>query len=116
MPNRYKSLHAWLVNFLLASLEKAWSGLVSGGHCVIHLTDVYKTKVCEAMCLMATWQLPCCRYKGVMCSRGLADKPRPMWVFHKMDHPHSPEALRHTEEELRRYDPVLHRMILESRS
>lgn len=80
---------------------------------MIHLTDVFKTKVCEAMCLMATWQLPGCRYVGVMCSRGLADRPRPMWVFQKMARPLSPDLLRHTEEQLRWYDAALHRMVLE---
>lgn len=109
----YTSLHEWLAIFLLGSLRKAWAGLVVEGHCVIHIADVFKTKVCEAMCLMATWQLPCCRYVGVMNSRGMADRPRPMWVFQKMAQPPNPDHLRHTGEQLRRYDPELYRMVLE---
>eukprot|EP00051_Salpingoeca_urceolata_P032771 m.17321 g.17321 ORF g.17321 m.17321 type:complete len:669 (+) comp5437_c0_seq1:2-2008(+) len=79
----YTSLDAWLVKFLFASMRKAWSGLVPGGNCVIHIADVYKTRACEPMCLLALWLLPHAEYAGVICSVGDAGRPRPMWVFHK---------------------------------
>eukprot|EP00730_Choanoeca_flexa_P019783 TRINITY_DN9675_c0_g1_i3.p1 TRINITY_DN9675_c0_g1~~TRINITY_DN9675_c0_g1_i3.p1 ORF type:complete len:583 (+),score=94.02 TRINITY_DN9675_c0_g1_i3:1344-3092(+) len=80
----YKSLDSWLVRFLFASLRRAWAALTPNGHMVIHLTDVYKTKVCEKMCLMLQWQLPDFEYVGVICSFGAAKRGRPIWVFRKL--------------------------------
>lgn len=79
----YHRLSEWLVHFLLGCLRKAWAALRVGGHCVIHITDVYKTKVCEAMCLLSLGHLPGCVYLGVLNSVGAADKPRPLWAFRK---------------------------------
>ena len=79
----YSTLDAWLVHFLLRCLRQAWAVLEEGGNVVIHITDVYTTKVCEKMCLLALWRLPGLWYRGVITSRGAAGRPRPMWVFAK---------------------------------
>ena len=79
----YKSLNSWMVDFLFACLKKAWDALQINGHIVIHITDVFKTKVCERMCLLVTWQLRGAHYRGVLNSVGFVGKPRPMWVFRK---------------------------------
>lgn len=110
----YTSLEAWLVCFLLRCLSKAWSVLDQGGHTVIHLTDVYKTKVCEKMCLLMLWRLPGAYYRGVICSHGAAGRPRPLWVFYKAGPNASPPphgavggqaVAQCAEGELRRLDP-----------
>ena len=80
----YSTFETWLVHFLLTSMEKAWTALHVRGHMVIHITDVFKTKVCEPMCLLALAFLPGCKYLGVMNSNGLAGKPRPMWAFQRI--------------------------------
>ena len=36
------------------------------------------------MCLFVLWLLPDSHYRGVICSNGLAGKPRPLWVFQKL--------------------------------
>ena len=110
--DKYRSLNAWLVHFLFVALAKAWSVLVPGGNCVIHITDVFKTKVCEAMCLFVAWRLPGAHYLGVMCSRGLADKPRPLWVFQK-DPSKAPAVDKsHAASEMARCFPDVHAEVL----
>lgn len=79
----YPTLELWLAKFLCKSLKKSWDALKPGGHLVIHLTDVYKTKICEFMCCFMIAYCPDCVYEGVLCSSGLAAKPRPLWVFVK---------------------------------
>jgi hypothetical protein len=79
----FKSYEAWLGGFLTLALHKSWSALKTGGHLVIHITDVYTTKVCEPMCMIIQAMLKGSEYRGCMCTTGLADKARPMWVFRK---------------------------------
>ncbi|XP_004365973.1 hypothetical protein CAOG_01102 [Capsaspora owczarzaki ATCC 30864] len=76
---------AWLVNFLCLSLAKAWSRLVENGHMLIHLSDVYKTKVVEPMSLFIQSHLPGARFLGVIASQSTesANKPRPVWAWKK---------------------------------
>jgi hypothetical protein len=81
--NSYPNFENWCVNFLFKSIEKAWDALDDGGYCVMHITDVNKIQVCEPMCLFMQWKLPKAQYIGCICSKGLAGKPRPLWVFKK---------------------------------
>eukprot|EP00056_Hartaetosiga_gracilis_P018035 m.9389 g.9389 ORF g.9389 m.9389 type:complete len:676 (+) comp6342_c0_seq2:165-2192(+) len=81
----YTRFEAWVVDFLVASIRKAFEALRVGGKCVIHITDVYKTKVCEPMCLLVLASVPCASYNGVMCSLGGVGRPRPLWVFTKTE-------------------------------
>lgn len=85
----YPQRDEWLVRFLFVSLAKSWQRLVVGGHLAIHITDVYKTQVCEPMLLYMQWQLPDAQYRGVMASLGDAGKPRPIWVWRKQQSPSS---------------------------
>lgn len=83
----YRGLDTWTVRFLMLCLSKAWRALQPDGHVVIHITDVFKTRVCERMCLLMLWLLPGIRYQGVINSFGAAGRPRPMWCFHKLPDP-----------------------------
>ena len=82
---RYANINKWLTNFLLASITNAWTKLEVNGHCVIHITDVYTTKVVEAMILLVLTNIPDAYYRGMITSVGDAGQPRPMWVFTKLD-------------------------------
>jgi hypothetical protein len=118
----YSTLDAWLVHFLLRCLRQAWAVLDNGGHVVIHITDVYKTKVCERMCLLALWKLPGLWYRGVITSRGAAGRPRPLWVFAKRTPGAAGEkgwvggadAAQHAEAELKRLYESTWRTAVES--
>lgn len=80
----HPELNDWLVRFLFASMARSWSLLQPRrAHMVLHITDVFRTRVCEAMCLFAAACLPGCSFDGVLASWGAAEKPRPMWVFGK---------------------------------
>lgn len=81
---RYPKLDDWIVHFLFASFRKAWDALKKEGHLVIHLTDVYKTKVCEKMCLLIQSCLHGALYIGTITATG-GEKPRPIWVFKKKE-------------------------------
>lgn len=80
---QFPKLDDWLIYFLFVSLRKAWSYLVVGGHMVIHISDVYKTHVTEAMNLLIQSKLMGSTYLGLIASYGGADRPRPMWVWRK---------------------------------
>ncbi len=78
---------SWIVDFLFTSLKKCWDHLDVGGHLAIHISDVYKTRVCEPMCLYCEWKLPNCKYIGLIGSCGsVSSKVRPIWVFEKQCH------------------------------
>lgn len=81
--DKYPHLVEWQVRFLARAMSRAWRCLRTGGHMVLHLTDVYRDQVCEPTGLLAVWLLPGCQYRGVMLSVGAAGKPRPLWVFRK---------------------------------
>lgn len=77
---------SWTVDFLFLSLTKAWQRLSPEGYMAIHIADVFKTKVCEAMCLFCEWRLEKCKYLGLLGSAGsVSEKVRPIWVFQKVD-------------------------------
>ena len=80
---QHPTLDDWLVGFLFLSLQKAWNFLEVSGHLVIHISDVYKTRVTEAMNLFCQYKLQGTYYRGVLASYGGAQKPRPMWVWRK---------------------------------
>ena len=73
----------WLVKFLCASIQKAWSHLSLGGHLVIYLSDsvIQGPSACEVMNLFIESHLEGAQYQGVIAFRGQADTPRPMWIW-----------------------------------
>ena len=80
----YPQLDRWMVFFLFAAMKNAWDHLRVDGHLVLHITDVGRTRVCEAMCLYAEWMLPNSLYLGVISSLAGARKNRPMWVWRRL--------------------------------
>ena len=108
----YRNINDWLVHFLLSSMKKAWKALCTNGHMIIHITDVFKTKVCEPMCLLAQSQLPNVRCDGFITSVGKQGRPRPMWVFKKTKEPVKPDLVEAALSELRRIFPDVHRVLL----
>ncbi len=112
----YPRFDDWVVKFLVESIRRAWSGLTDGGNAVVHLTDVSSTQnVCERVCLLLLWLMPNLVYRGVLCSRGKAEKPRPMWVFQKRKchGPDEEEMKRHAESELQRNYPETYQVAAE---
>jgi len=84
--DNFKDQISWTVDFLFLSLRKAWQHLSPDGYMAIHIADVFRTKVCEAMCLFCEWQLEKCKYTGLLGSAGsVSEKVRPIWVFQKVD-------------------------------
>jgi hypothetical protein len=81
----YPKFGEWLVNFLFDSLDKAWSRLEMDGHLIIHIADIYKRNICEPMFLYMIWKHKDCRLDNIILSIGDAKKPRPLWVFKKMN-------------------------------
>eukprot|EP00163_Fabomonas_tropica_P000272 TRINITY_DN1016_c0_g2_i2.p1 TRINITY_DN1016_c0_g2~~TRINITY_DN1016_c0_g2_i2.p1 ORF type:complete len:143 (-),score=5.81 TRINITY_DN1016_c0_g2_i2:443-871(-) len=77
----HPTLARWTVRFLLVAIRHACSVLRDRGHCIIHITDVFKTRVCEAMLLLSLWLIPRAKYLGVICSTRKAGRLRWMWVL-----------------------------------
>jgi hypothetical protein len=53
------------------------------------------------------WLVPGVRYAGVACSTGKAGKPRPMWIFERIDQKRD-EDTRQAESDLRAQFPDIH--------
>jgi hypothetical protein len=79
----FPELTDWLVEFLFVSLRKAWEVLAEGGHLALHLTDVYKTHVCEPTNLWMQIYLPFSNYCGIFGTQGSSKKVFPIWVWKK---------------------------------
>jgi len=83
--NDYPQLNQWMRDFLFCSLEKSWNLLEYGGYMAIHIVDVFKTKVVEAMNLFIQAKLPSSNYCGVIGTVGLSNKTFPIWIWKKCD-------------------------------
>eukprot|EP01124_Arcella_intermedia_P007717 TRINITY_DN14779_c0_g1_i1.p1 TRINITY_DN14779_c0_g1~~TRINITY_DN14779_c0_g1_i1.p1 ORF type:complete len:735 (+),score=182.46 TRINITY_DN14779_c0_g1_i1:21-2225(+) len=81
--DQYPEFYSWMENFLFTSLSKAWSVLDIDGYLALHITDVYKTQVCEAMNLHIQLNLPGSLYCGVIGTKGSSGKTLPIWVWKK---------------------------------
>ena len=106
----YPGFTDWLVKFLFGSMQKAWNSLCIDGHMVIHITDVYKTKVSEVMILLALSRLYNISYEGVINSIGENKLPRPMWVFKKIQNTNI-NIQKQAAEDLKKFYPDLYNML-----
>ena len=79
----YVNVNDWIVNFLFKSMQKSYNALKDQGYMVIHITDVYKTRVVEPMVLLVKSQINNLNYLGVIASKSETNIDRPMWVFQK---------------------------------
>jgi len=82
---KYPKFNTWMVEFLFQSILKCWNKLIIGGNMVIHLSDVYKTNYVEAMIIFILGWCEGSRFDGSIASIGDCGKPRPLWIFHKLD-------------------------------
>lgn len=82
---KYPRFHTWMVDFLFTSIQKCWNRLDIGGNMVIHLSDVYKTNYVEAMIIYILGWCEGSRFDGSIASIGDCGKPRPLWIFHKLE-------------------------------
>jgi hypothetical protein len=75
----------WIVGFLFTSLARACQHLNNRGFIIIHITDVYRTKVVEPMILFIQGYLKNIHFQGVISSLAeeSSNKHRPMWVWKK---------------------------------
>lgn len=83
--NKYKKLNDWIINFLFASIYKAWQLLKNNkGYLALHITDVYKTRICEVMNLFIQRYCNNSIYLGVIASiGGVSNQARPIWIWKK---------------------------------
>ena len=101
---KYPRFHTWMVEFLFTSLHKCWNALTIGGNMVIHLSDVYKTNYVEAMIIFILGWCEGSRFDGSIASIGDCGKPRPLWIFHKMESIYiSHETIMKTREQMKHY-------------
>jgi hypothetical protein len=100
---KYPYFHVWMVEFLFTSIYKCWNALTPGGNMVIHLSDVYKTNYVEAMVMYILGWCEGSRFDGSIASIGDCGKPRPLWVFHKMENIFLQENSIKTRERMKYY-------------
>ena len=85
----HPTVDGWLVEFLFASLARAWDALAPGGHLALHLSDGrfdagargHGPRVCEATCLFVEWQCTGARYRGTIGDVGESGRPRPVFIW-----------------------------------
>ena len=109
---KYPKFSNWMVNFLFTSIYKCWNALIIGGNMVIHLSDVYKTNYVEAMILFILGWCEGSRFDGSVVSIGDCGKPRPLWVFHKLEIIHiSKDKIMKMKEQMKQYYLDLYLML-----
>ena len=105
---KYPRFNQWMIEFLFTSLRKCWNTLTVGGNMVIHLSDVYKTNYVESMIIYILGWCEGSRFDGSIASIGDCGKPRPLWIFHKIEAIYiSQENIMKTRERMKIYYPEL---------
>ena len=108
----YPKFNDWMIHFLFRSLHKCWKQLILNGNMVIHLSDVYKTNYVEAMILFVVGWCKDARMDGSIASIGDCAKPRPLWIFHKIQTQNqTPNIPMISREKMRKYYPELFRLL-----
>lgn len=107
----YPKFNDWMIHFLFRSLHKCWKQLILNGNMVIHLSDVYKTNYVEAMILFVVGWCKDARMDGSIASIGDCAKPRPLWIFHKINNQNYNKTPMVSREKMRKYYPELFRLL-----
>lgn len=81
--NTYSNFDVWIVNFLFASIKKAWDSLKFGGYLILHLGDTKTIKMCEPTNLFIQSELEGSSFHGVIGLKGQSGYARPVWVWQK---------------------------------
>ena len=82
--NTYPEFNNWVVNFLFASLLKAWDNLKQGGFLILHLGDTKLLKVCELTNIFIENNLSGASWEGVIGISGESANYRPVWCYKKL--------------------------------
>jgi hypothetical protein len=79
----YPDLNDWIVNFLFASLLKAWEHLKIGGFLILHLGDTRQLQLAEPTNVFIQNFLPFASWEGIIGIKGMSGYNRPVWVWKK---------------------------------
>ena len=80
----YPGFNNWLVNFLFASLIKAWDNLKEGGFLMLHIGDTVMLNFCEATNMFIENNLPGASWEGVIGISGESENYRPVRCYKKL--------------------------------
>lgn len=80
----YPTFNDWVVNFLFASLIKAWDNLKEGGYLMLHLADAHLLDVCEMTNIFIENNLPGSSWEGIIGVSGISENYRPVWCYQKL--------------------------------
>jgi hypothetical protein len=80
----YPDFNDWLVNFLFASLIKAWDNLKEGGFLMLHIGDTPALNFTEATNIFIETNLPGASWEGVIGISSEAENYRPVWCYKKL--------------------------------
>ncbi|PRP88396.1 hypothetical protein PROFUN_03310 [Planoprotostelium fungivorum] len=84
----HPKLNDWIVHFLFVCLSNAWRQLKPGGHMCIHLSDVFKTKICAVMnyfVLSLEGAISRESHRKIIGCIGGQSKVFPAWVWKKRE-------------------------------
>jgi hypothetical protein len=82
--SNYPDFNDWLVNFLFASLIKAWNNLKEGGFLMLHIGDTVMLNFSEATNMFIENNLPGASWEGVIGISGESENYRPVWCYKKL--------------------------------
>ena len=80
----YPKFNDWVVNFLFASLIKAWNNLKEGGFLMLHLGDTVKLNISEMTNIFIENNLPGASWEGVIGISSEYENYRPVWCYKKL--------------------------------
>jgi len=82
--SNYPGFNDWLVNFLFASLIKAWDSLKEGGFLLLHIGDTTMLNFSETTNIFMENNLPGASWEGIVGISGEAKNYRPVWCYKKL--------------------------------
>jgi hypothetical protein len=81
----YPNFDDWMVQFMFASLFKAWNHLKIGGFLILHLGDTKELHLAEPTNIFIQNFLPFASWEGIIGIKGMSGYNRPVWVWKKVN-------------------------------
>ena len=108
----YPAFNDWLVNFLFASLIKAWDSLKEGGFLLLHIGDTAMLNFSEATNIFMENNLPGASWEGIVGISGEAKNYRPVWCYKKLSRHAKLQKWGSTVRKLHQYYPEISKEVL----
>jgi len=110
--SNYPTFEDWIVNFLFASLIKAWNHLKEGGFMMLYIGDTVMLNFTEATNIFIESNLPGASWEGVIAISGESENYRPVWCYKKLSRHSNAQKWKNTKRSLYLYYPEIQKELI----